>query len=74
MVMAYSSRKPKIRDNIESTYRLREIVCRSVVCRSFNLEIKVPESGGRMERHKWLEVQCEVSTVGDDLRSHVIFW
>ncbi len=41
----------------------------------FNLEIKVPESGGRMERHiMLLEVQCEVSTVSDDLGCHVICW
>ncbi len=38
---------------------------------AFNLEIKVPESGGRVER---LEVQCEVSTVSDDLGCHVICW
>ncbi len=42
----------------------------------FHLEIKVPESGGRVERHriKLLEVQCEVSTVSDDLGCHVICW
>ncbi len=38
---------------------------------AFHLEIKVPESGGRVER---LEVQCEVSTVSDDLGCHVICW
>ncbi len=43
---------------------------------TFNLEIKVPESGGREERHRIhvLEVQCEVSTVSDDLGCHVICW
>ncbi len=43
---------------------------------AFNLEIKVPESGGREERHRIhvLEVQCEVSTVSDDLGCHVICW
>ncbi len=41
---------------------------------AFNLEIKVPESGGKVERHRIhvLEVQCEVSTVSDDLGCHVI--
>ncbi len=35
---------------------------------AFHLEIKVPESGGRVERYRMLlEVQCEVSTVSDDL-------
>ncbi len=38
---------------------------------AFNLEIKVPEIGGRDKR---LEVQCEVSTVSDDLGCHVICW
>ncbi len=38
---------------------------------AFNLEIKVPEIGGRDKR---LEVQCEVSTVSDDLGFHVICW
>ncbi len=37
---------------------------------------KVPESGGRVERHRihvaWS--QCEVSTVSDDLGCHVICW
>ncbi len=51
---------------------------------AFHLEVKVPESGGRVERHRihvaWrhrsmlLEVQCEVSTVSDDLGCHVICW
>ncbi len=43
---------------------------------AFNLEIKVPESGGRVERYRimLLEVQCEVSTVSDDLGCHVICW
>ncbi len=43
---------------------------------AFHLEIKVPESGGRVERHRIhvLEVQCEVSTVSDDLGCHVICW
>ncbi len=43
---------------------------------AFNLEIKVPESGGREERHRIhvLEVQCEVSTVSDDLGCRVICW
>ncbi len=43
---------------------------------AFNLEIKVPESGGRGERHRIhvFEVQCEVSTVSDDLGCHVICW
>ncbi len=42
---------------------------------AFNLEIKVPESGGRVERHRIhvLEVQCEVSTVSDDLGCDVIW-
>ncbi len=42
----------------------------------FYMEIKVPESGGRVERHRIhvLEVQCEVSTVSDDLGCHVICW
>ncbi len=41
---------------------------------AFYLEIKVPESGGRVERHRIhvAEVQCEVSTVSDDLGCHVI--
>ncbi len=43
---------------------------------AFHLEIKVPESGGRVERHRihvaWS--QCEVSTVSDDLGRHVICW
>ncbi len=45
-----------------------------------NLEIKVPESGGRVERHRIhvaevvVEVQCEVSTVSDYLGCHVICW
>ncbi len=40
----------------------------------FYLEIRVPESGGREERHRIhvLEVQCEVSTVSDDLGCRVI--
>jgi len=35
-----------------------------------------PESGGRAERHRIhvLEVQCEVSSVSDDLDRHVICW
>ncbi len=43
---------------------------------AFHLEIKVPESGGRVERHRIhvLEVQCEVFTVSDDLGCHVICW
>ncbi len=43
---------------------------------AFHLEIKVPESGGRVERHRimLLEVECEVSTVSDDLGCHVICW
>ncbi len=50
---------------------------------TFNLEIKVPESGGREERHRIhvLEVQCEVSTVSDGLGCrhllvlvHCVFW
>ncbi len=40
---------------------------------AFHLEIKVPESGGRVERHR-IQVQCEVSTVIDDLGGHVICW
>ncbi len=34
------------------------------------------ESGGRVERHRitLLEVQCEVSTVSDDLGCHAICW
>ncbi len=40
----------------------------------FNLEIKVPESGGRGTESMLLEVQSEVSTVSDDLGCHVIFW
>ncbi len=34
------------------------------------------ESGGRVERHRitLLEVQCDVSTVSDDLGDHVICW
>ncbi len=51
---------------------------------AFHLEIKVPESGGRVERHRihvaWS--QCEVSTVSDDLGLpchllvlvHCVFW
>ncbi len=43
---------------------------------AFHLEIKVPESGGRVERHRihvaWSP--CEVSTVSDDLGCHVICW
>ncbi len=43
---------------------------------AFLLEIKVPESGGRVERHRihvaWS--QCEVYTVSDDLGCHVICW
>ncbi len=45
-----------------------------------HLEIKVPESGGRVERHRIhvaevvIEVQCEVSSVCDDLGCHVICW
>ncbi len=44
------------------------------------LEIKVPESGGRGERHRihvaWssVQVQCEVSTVCDNLGCHVFCW
>ncbi len=43
---------------------------------AFHLEIKVPESGGRVERHRIhvSSVQCEVSTVSDDLGCHVICW
>ncbi len=43
---------------------------------AFHLEIKVPESGGRVERHRFmlLEVQWEVSTVSDDLGCNVICW
>ncbi len=43
---------------------------------AFHLEIKGPESGGRVERLRsmLLEVQCEVSTVSDDLGCHVICW
>ncbi len=41
---------------------------------AFHLEIKFPESGGRVERHRIhvLEVQCEVSTVSDNLGCHVM--
>ncbi len=42
---------------------------------AFHLEIKVPESGGRVGRDTesmLLEVQCEVSTICDDLGCHVI--
>ncbi len=43
---------------------------------AFHLEIKVPESGleedWRGTESKLLEVQCEVSTVSDDLGCHVI--
>ncbi len=43
---------------------------------AFPLEIRVPESGGREERHRihvaW--VQCKVSTVSDGLGCHVICW
>ncbi len=41
-----------------------------------HLEIKVPESGERVEdtESMLLEVQCEVSTVSDDLGCHVICW
>ncbi len=39
---------------------------------AFHLEIKVPESGGT--ESMLLEVQCEVSTVSDDLGCHVICW
>ncbi len=43
---------------------------------AFHLEIKVPESGGRVRgtESMLLEVQCEVSTVSDDLGCHVICW
>ncbi len=43
---------------------------------AFHLEINVPESGGRVERHiiMLLEVQCKVSTVSDDFGCHVICW
>ncbi len=43
---------------------------------AFHLEIRVPESGGREERHRIhvLEVQCEVCTVSDGLGCHVICW
>ncbi len=41
---------------------------------AFSLEIRVPESGGRGTESMLLEVQCEVSTVGDDLGCHVICW
>ncbi len=41
---------------------------------AFHLEIKVPESGGRGTESMLLEVQCEVSTVSDDLGCHVICW
>ncbi len=43
---------------------------------AFPLEIRVPESGGREERHRTtlLEVQCKVSTVSDGLGCHVICW
>ncbi len=43
---------------------------------AFPLEIRVPESGGREERHRitLLEVQCKVSTVSDGLGCHVICW
>ncbi len=35
---------------------------------AFHLEIKVPESGGRLNTEsKLLEVQCKVSEVSDDL-------
>ncbi len=40
---------------------------------AFRLEIKVPESRGRVERHR-IQVQCEVSTVRDDLSCHVVCW
>ncbi len=43
---------------------------------AFHLEIKVPESGGRVERHRihvaWSPVW--VFTVSDDLGCHVICW
>ncbi len=48
----------------------------SKFCISFVFPIKVPESGGRVERHG-IHValsQCEVSTVSDDLGCHVICW
>ncbi len=43
---------------------------------AFHLEIKVPESGEewRGTESMLLEVQCEVSTVSDDLGCHVICW
>ncbi len=49
---------------------------------AFNLEFKVPrvwrKSGEAQNtccmRHMLLEVQCEVSTVSDDLGCHVICW
>ncbi len=43
---------------------------------AFPLEIRVPESGGREERHRipLLEVQCKVSTVSDGLGCYVICW
>ncbi len=43
---------------------------------AFPLEIRVPESGGREERHRIhvAEVQCKVSTVSDGLGCHVICW
>ncbi len=43
---------------------------------AFHLEIKVPKSGGRVRGtdSMLLEVQCEVSTVSDDLGCHVICW
>ncbi len=39
---------------------------------AFPLETRVPESGGREERHRTtlLEVQCKVSTVSDGLGCH----
>ncbi len=42
---------------------------------SFNLEIKVPESGGRVERHRICCLKSSVKfPVSDDLGCHVIWW
>ncbi len=68
------------KNNLTVTQWSKVLFSDESIC-AFNLEFKVPESGGRVERHRTrcmrhmlLEVQCEGSTVSDDLGCHVICW
>ncbi len=74
---------PEVHDRLLSFAHVqRETVVLAPWCESLHLiqvcglvcGLKVPESGGRGTESMLLEVQCEVSTVSDDLGCHVIWW